>query len=141
VSAPEPEREMIRRALPWTVPAVALAIAGGWLAGGWDTAWSAAIGVGVVALNHVAHGLSMAWAARISPAMVFTVGMGGFALRLGTILLILIALNRLAWFSAVAFVAAVVPATILLLVFEARVVSGRMQANLWTMPPAKGTPR
>jgi hypothetical protein len=120
---------------------MALAVAGGRLIGGWDTAWSAVIGVGVVSLNHIAHGLSMAWAARVSPMMVFTVGMGGFALRLGTILLILILLNRLSWFSPVAFVAAVVPATILLLVYEARVMSGRMQANLWSMSAAKDAPR
>jgi hypothetical protein len=43
-------------------------------------------------------------------------------------------LNRLAWFSPVAFVAAVVPATVALLAFEARVLSGRLQANLWTLP-------
>jgi hypothetical protein len=63
--------------------------------------------------------------------MVFAVGMGGFALRLGTILLTLILLNRLPWFSAVAFVAAVVPATLLLLIYEAKLLSGRMQVDLW----------
>jgi hypothetical protein len=64
--------------------------------------------------------------------MVFAVGMGGFVLRLATILIILVVLNGLRWFSAVAFVAAVVPATLLLLVFEAKVLSGRMQADLWS---------
>lgn len=132
----EPEREMVRRALPWSLPALGLALACGALAGGWASAWSAAIGVGVVGLNHAAFGLSMAWAARISPSMVFTVGLGGFALRLGTIFLILALLSRLAWFSAIAFVAAVVPATILLLVYEAKVISGRLQADLWSMSRA-----
>lgn len=129
----EPEREMVRRVLPWAVPALGLATLLGLVAGGWGTGWSAAIGVGVVVLNLIAHGLSLAWASRISPAMVYTVGMAGFAVRLGTIFLILVLLTRLPWFSAAAFVAAVVPATILLLVYEARVLSGRfMQANLWT---------
>src|SRR5688572_6653860 len=106
----EPEREMVRRALPYAVPALALGLALGTTLGGWGAGWSAAIGVAIVALNLVAHGLSLAWAARISPTMVFAVGLGGFALRLGTILVVLILLNRLAWFSAAAFVAAVVPA-------------------------------
>ena len=128
----EPEREIVRRALPWGVPALVLAVGLGALLGGWGAAWSAAIGVAIVALNLVAHGLSLAWAARISPTMVFAVGMGGFVFRLGTILLMLVLLNRLPWFSAVAFVAAVVPATLLLLVFEAKMLSGRMQVDLWT---------
>jgi hypothetical protein len=98
---------------------------------GWGAGWSAAIGVAVVTLNHVAHGLSLAWAARISPTMLFAVGMGGFVLRLGTILLILVLLDRLPWFSAVAFVVSVVPATILLLVYEGKLLSGRMQVDLW----------
>jgi ATP synthase protein I len=127
----EPERDMVRRALPHALPALGLALTLGAVTGGWGAGWSAAIGVAVVVLNFVAHGLSLAWAARISPTMVFTVGMGGFVVRLGAILVILILLNRLAWFSPVAFVAAVVPATILLLVYEARLLSGRMQVNLW----------
>jgi hypothetical protein len=124
---------MVRRVLPWAVPAMGVATVLGLSFGGWGAGWSAAIGVGMVVLNLVAHGLSLAWASRISPSMVYAVGMAGFAVRLGTIFLLLVLLNRLAWFSAVAFVAAVVPATILLLVYEARTLSGRiMQANLWS---------
>jgi hypothetical protein len=130
---------MVRRALPWAAPALAIALALGVWLGDWGTGWSAAIGVGVVALNLVAHGLSLAWAARISTTMVFAVGMGGFVLRLATVLVILILLNGLPWFSAVAFVAAVVPATILLLVYEAKLLSGRMQADLWS--PARDARR
>lgn len=132
MSGPEPEREMVRRALPWSVPALALALGLGALLGGWGTGWSAATGVAVVALNLVATGLSLAWAGRISPTMVFAVGMGGFVFRLGTILLILALLNRLPWFSPVAFVLAVMPATILLLTYEGKLLSGRMQADLWS---------
>lgn len=128
---PEPEREMVRRAIPWAVPALVVSLALGVVLGGWGAGWSAAIGVAVVALNLVAHGLSLAWAARISPTMVFAVGMGGFVMRLATILVMLILLNRLPWFSAVAFVTAVVPATLLLLVYEAKLLSGRMQVDLW----------
>ena len=139
MSGPEPEREMVRRALPWSVPALVLAISLGVLLGGWGMAWSAGIGVAIVALNLVAHGLSLAWAARISPTMVFAVGMGGFVFRLGTIGLMLVLLNRLSWFSAGTFIAAVVPATLLLLVYEAKLLSGRMQVDLWT--PARDTHR
>jgi hypothetical protein len=126
---------MVRRAAPWAVPAAAVALALGVIAGGWGAGWSAAIGVGIVTLNLVAHGLSLAWAARISPTMIFAVGMGGFVLRLVTIAITLVLLNQLSWFSPVAFALAVVPATILLLVYEARVLSGRMQVDLWSKAP------
>lgn len=132
MAGPEPEREMVRRALPYAVPAFALALTLGALLDDWDAGWSAAIGVAVVVANLVAHALSLAWAARISPTMVFAVGMGGFALRLATIFLVLLVLNGLPWFSPVAFVAAVVPATLLLLVFEAKLLSGLMQVDLWS---------
>lgn len=134
MSGAEPEREMISRVVPYAVPALPVALAAGTLLGGWSTGWSATIGVAVVVLNLIAHGLSLAWAARISPSMVFAVGMGGFVVRLGAILVALVLLNRLPWFSPVAFVAAVVPATILLLVYEAKLLSGRMQVDLWATP-------
>jgi hypothetical protein len=126
---------MVRRAAPWAVPAAAVALAIGVMAGGWGAGWSAAIGVAIVTLNLVANGVSMAWAARISPTMIFAVGMGGFVLRLVTIAITLVLLNQLSWFSAVAFALSVVPATILLLVYEAKVLSGRMQVDLWSKAP------
>jgi hypothetical protein len=131
---PEPEKEAIRSVLPYVLPAAALALGVGRLMSGWPAGWSAAIGVAVVAANLVAHGLSLAWAARISPAMIFAVGLGGFFVRLAVIVLVLVMLRTLPWFSAVAFAASVVPATIVLLVAEARILSGRMQADMWMFP-------
>jgi hypothetical protein len=43
-------------------------------------------------------------------------------------------LDRLPWFSPLAFVAAFAPATILLLVVEMRLLAGRMQGDLWYFP-------
>jgi hypothetical protein len=86
----------------------------------------------IVEANFVAHGLSLAWAARISLVVLFAIGMGGFVVRLGVIVAIMFGLNQLAWFSPRAFAAAVVPGTIVLLVFEMKQLSGRMQADLWT---------
>jgi hypothetical protein len=132
MSMPEPERELVRRALPFAVPAFAVAFAIGGLMGGRDVAWSAALGILVVAANFAASGLSLAWAARISPNVLFGVAMGGFAVRLGAVLLVMIVLDRLAFFSPTAFIAALVPATIALLVLEIRLLSGRFTADLWT---------
>jgi hypothetical protein len=67
------------------------------------------------------------------------VGMGGFVLRLATIAITLVLLNQLSWFSPVGFALAVVPATILLLIYEAKVLSGRMQVDLWSKAPEAGS--
>ncbi|MEX2202697.1 MAG: hypothetical protein WD965_01280 [Actinomycetota bacterium] len=129
MAATEPERELIRRVLPFALPAIAVAYAA---AAG--AARSAAIGVAVVVANFAAHGLSLAWAAKISPTVLVGVGLGGFAVRLGTIVVALVLLDRISWFSPVAFAAALVPSTIALLAFEAKVLSGRLQGELWRFP-------
>jgi ATP synthase protein I len=134
VKGPEPEKETIRRVLPFALPAAAIAMAAGTLTSGWSAGWSAVIGVAVVAANFVAHGLSLAWAARISPTMIFAVGLGGFFLRLVVIVLVLVMLRTFPWFSSLSFAVAVVPATVVLLIAEARLLSGRMQAELWMFP-------
>jgi ATP synthase protein I len=142
VTGVEPERELVRRALPFVAPALVLALLVGRLTGGWDAGWSAAIGIAIVFANFAIHGRSLAWGARMSPTVLFAVGVLGFIVRLGAILAILTALDRLAWFSPVAFAAAVIPSTLLLLAFEMRQLSGRLQSDLWSLPSAhKSAPR
>jgi hypothetical protein len=138
VARPEPERELIRRLVPFSPIAAAVAFAAGALLSGPAVGWSALIGVVVVTLNFVAHGLSLAWAARISPTVLFAVGLGGFIVRLAVIAVVVVVLNGLSWFSVEAFAAAVVPATIVLLAAEMRAISGRLQADLWNF---EGAPR
>jgi ATP synthase protein I len=137
VQTVEPERLLVRRVLPFTPLAVLAAAAIGWAVGGADAAWSAAIGIVIVTGNFVAFALSVAWAARISPTMLALVALGGYVVRLVVFTVILVLLNTLAWFSPVAFVCALVPATTALLVYEAKVLTGRMQADLWTFDEAK----
>jgi hypothetical protein len=129
----EPERELIRRVTPFLFPAVAVAFALGAALGGPNAGWSTAIAVSVVAVNFVGAGLSFAWAATISPMALAAVGVVGFFVRMATILVLMIALNRLDWFSPTAFAAAVVPATAVLLMFEMKVLSGRMQVDMWSV--------
>jgi len=125
-----PEVEMVKRA---TVPAllgvVSATAAGAALSGG-GAAVSAGLGVAIVAINFAVHGLSLAWASTISIPTVFAVALGGFVVRLGVIVAAMFALDLLAWFSPLAFGLAVVPATLLLLVFEARLVSRGLGAGL-----------
>jgi len=132
VATVEPERELIRRIAPFAFPAAVLAFAIGSLTSGIDAGWSAAIGIAVVSVNFIAHGFSTAWAATISPVLLYAVGLCGFVIRLGVIVAIIALLDQTEWFSVVAFVAAVVPSTIVLLGAEMKLLSGRMQADMWT---------
>jgi hypothetical protein len=127
----EPEHELVRRLLPYSLPALAVAVLAGALLGGASVASSAAIGVAAVAANFALNASSMAWAARTSPVLLMAVGLGGFVVRLATFTVALLLLDRLPWFSPLAFAAAFVPTTIALLVVEMRLLGGRMQADLW----------
>jgi hypothetical protein len=128
---------MIRRISPFALPVAVVAFALGTLVDGTDAGWSAAIAIVVVYLNFVAHGSSLALAATISPMVIYAVGLGGFLVRLGVILLVIALLQQTAWFSIVAFIAALIPSTIALLVVEMKLLSGRMQADLWADPNAR----
>lgn len=121
---------MVRRALVPSALAVAVAALGGLAASGPDAAASAAIGVAIVSLNFAAHGLSLAWASGVSIAAVHAVALGGFVVRLGVIVAAMFALNTMTWFSPLAFGLAVVPATLLLLVYEARLAIRGLGATL-----------
>jgi len=111
---------MVRRALVPSLLAVPAAFLIGLALGGPDAGASAAVGTAVVFANFAAHGLSLAWASTISIPAVHAVALGGFALRLAVVVAVMFALNTLDWFSPLAFGLAVVPATLLLLVYEAR---------------------
>lgn len=113
---------MVRRALVPAIFAFGTAVGLGWILGGPGAAASAGIGIAIVALNFGAHGLSLAWASTISAGVVMGVALGGVVIRLGAIVASMFALNTLSWFSPAAFGLAVVPATLLLLGYEARLV-------------------
>ena len=136
MTGPEPERALICRVSPFAVPAAAVAYSAGALVAGADAGWSAAIAIAIVYLNFVANALSIAWAASISPTLVMIAALGGYAIRLIVYTVALVLLNRLSWFSPMAFALALVPAIVALLIYETKAVSGRMQADLWTFDGA-----
>src|SRR5882672_6438150 len=104
MTAPEPERALIRRVSPFAVPAAVLAYAVGALFGGADAGWSAVIAVVLVYVSIVA--------------------LGGYVVRLIIYTVALVLLNQLPWFSPVAFALTLVPAIVGLLIFEAKTLSG-----------------
>jgi hypothetical protein len=141
VARAEPERGLVRTVTPFALPAAVLAYAVGASVSGAAAGWSAAIAVALVYLNFLANALSLAWAADKAPTLVSVVAFGGYAIRLLVYTVALVLLNQLDWFSPVAFVLALMPTVIALLIVEARGLSGRMQADLWTFPSAGGVQR
>ena len=99
----EPEREAIRRVLPLAPLALIVAVVVAGAIGGSDAAWSAGLAVVIVLLKFVAAALSVAWAARLSPMILFAVAMGGFVARLLIYTIAHVLLNTLEWFSPLAF--------------------------------------
>ncbi|HJP66222.1 MAG TPA: hypothetical protein VKA30_07960 [Actinomycetota bacterium] len=126
----DPELAIIRRLAPFGLPALALALLVGAAAGGWNVGWSALLGVAVVWANSAVSALSVARAARISLTALYAVALGGFVVRMAVIVAIMAGLNRLAFFSPLAFGLAVVPATLLMLVFEMKLLAGGLGAEL-----------
>ncbi|HEX6844216.1 MAG TPA: ATP synthase subunit I [Actinomycetota bacterium] len=125
-----PELTMVRRAIVPGVVALMVAAVAGWVLGGPEAAASAAIGIVVVLANFAAAGLSLAWASTVSVGAVMAVALGGFVVRLGVIVAVLFALDTLSWFSPLAFGLAVIPATLLLLGYEAQLVSKGLGGTL-----------
>jgi hypothetical protein len=138
VTAAEPERVLIRRVSPFAVPAAVVAYSAAALLGGASAGWSSAIAIAIVYMNFLANTLSIAWAASISSTLVSIVALGGYVVRLVIYTIALVLLNQLAWFSPVAFALTLVPAVVALLVFEAKALTGPVQADLWTFD---GAPR
>lgn len=121
---------MVRRALIPGVLAVPVAYGLGLLLGDAHAALSAAIGVVVVVANFAAHGLSLAWAAGVSITAVHAVALVGVVVRLGAVVGLMFVLNAFAWFSPLAFGLAVVPGTLALLAYEAKLALGGLGAGL-----------
>jgi hypothetical protein len=124
--APPVERQlvgdMLRRGLP-AVPVVILLAAAVW---GRDGALSAAYGLAVVALNLVASAAMLGWAARVSPAAVMMTALGGFLLRMGLVLLALLAVRDQSWVAFVPLGITVLVSHLGLLFWETRYVSASL---------------
>lgn len=122
---------MVRRAIVPSVVAFVLATVVAWVLGGPGAALSAAIGVVVVFVNFAAHGYSLGRASSISITAVHAVALVGPVVRIGIVVGLMFLLDTFDWFSPVAFGLTVVPATMGLLAYEARLamrgVGGRLQ--------------
>jgi hypothetical protein len=93
------------------------------LARGVDGALSATVGLALVALNFLLAARLVGWAAGKSIAAVYGTVMGGYVVRLGALLGIVIGLERVSWIDVPVLVITIAVAHLALLVWEMRYVS------------------
>ena len=130
-----PERDiafdMVRRSLP-LAPALLLLGGAFW---GVNGALSSAFALALVLVNFVVSAALLGWAARRSPALVMATALGGFAARMGLILLAVLAIKDQAWVESVPLSIALLASHLGLLVWETRHVSASL-AFPGLKPPA-----
>lgn len=104
-----------------------------WLTRGWDGAWSAAVGVGVVVANFLLAGAMLSISAKISLAVYHAAALFGFFLRLALMVLTVLLIAQLLPIDRLAFGISAVVAYLVLLSWEAVAVSKGRERNLdWT---------
>ena len=124
--APEVERQvafdMLRRGV-WFAPVILLLAAGIW---GMDGLASAAVAIALVAVNLLLAAISLSWAAKISLTAIMAVSLGGFAVRMGLVCLVLLAVRDASWINLTALAVTVLVTHLGLLFWELRYVSASL---------------
>lgn len=93
---------------------------------GWSGAATAAVAVAIVALNMLAAAWSLATAARISLSMIMVAALGGFMVRMGILMAIILALRNLAWIDLPTLAIVVLVTQLGVLFWEMRYVSATL---------------
>lgn len=124
--APPVEREialdMLKRGV-WFAPAILLLATVIW---GMDGLASAAVAIALVAVNLLLAALSLSWAAKISLTAIMAVSLGGFAVRMALVCLVLLAVRDAPWINLTALAVTVVVTHLGLLIWELRYVSASL---------------
>lgn len=101
--------------------------------GGWQGAWSSALGVGIVVANFLLAGAILSISAKISLAVYHAAALFGFFLRLGLMVLTVLLIAQFVPIDRIAFGISAVAAYLVLLSWEAVAVSKGRERNLdWT---------
>ena len=103
------------------------------ITGGWEGAWSSALGVAVVVANFLLAGAILSISAKISMAVYHAAALFGFFLRLALMVLTVLLIAQWLPIDRLAFGISAVVAYLVLLSWEAVAVSKGRERNLdWT---------
>ena len=123
---PNVEREIafdIVKKAPFAAPVVIGLAAIIWGANG---AASAAVAVAVVCVNLVLAALSLAWAAKVSPAVLMGTALGGFLVRMGLVTLVVVVVRDQSWANLNALAITILVTHLGLLAWETKYVSATL---------------
>lgn len=114
--------DMVKRSIPF----LPLGVLVGAAFAGTDGAWSVAFAMVLVLVNFVLAAALLAWASRISFALVASAALGGYALRLGLIFLAVWLVKDQSWVALVPLGVTIIVTHLGLLVWELRFVSASL---------------
>lgn len=124
--APAVEREiafdMLKRGI-WFAPAILIVATAIW---GSDGAASGAVAIAVVLVNLVLAAVSLSWAASRSLTLLMAVALGGFAVRMGLVTVVLLLVKGESWIDLTALGVTVLVTHLGLLFWELRYVSASL---------------
>ncbi len=126
VAGEAPEYELVGDLLRRALPVAPLIVAFAGAVAGLDGALSAAVGVALVAANLLLAAASLVWAGRISLGLLMGVALGGYAVRIGLLFLIVLLLKDLAWIHLASLGLTLVVTHLGLLFWELRYVSASL---------------
>ena len=124
--APAVERDlafdMLKRGV-WFAPLVVIAATVIWGTAG---ASSAGVAIALVAVNLVLAAVALSWAARRSLSLLMAVALGGFAVRMGLVTIVMLVVKDEPWIDLVALGVTVLVTHLGLLFWELRYVSASL---------------
>lgn len=121
-----PEYELVGDLLRHAVPVAPVIVAVGGLLAGIEGALSAGVGVALVAGNLLLAAASLVWAGRISLGLLMGVALGGYAVRIGLLFLVVFLLKDLDWINLTSLGLTLVVTHLGLLFWELRYVSASL---------------
>jgi hypothetical protein len=131
LTAPVPEAPAVERELAFDMvkhgllatPLIVLAATVIW---GRQGSWSALVAVAVVLVNLVLAAVSLSWAARRSLTLLMATAFAGFAVRMGLVTLVVLAVRHQPWIDLVALAVTILVTHLGLLFWELRYVSATL---------------
>ncbi len=93
---------------------------------GGDGAWSALVAVALVLVNLALSAVALSWAAKVSLTMIMAVALGGFAVRMGLVVLVVALVRDEPWIDLTALAVGVLVTHLGLLFWELRYVSASL---------------
>jgi hypothetical protein len=93
---------------------------------GGDGAWSALVAVALVLVNLALSAMALSWAAKVSLPAIMAVALGGFAVRMGLVVLVIALVRDEPWIDLTALAVAVLVTHLGLLFWELRFVSASL---------------